>query len=147
MTCDNGPGDDEKGCPDNDGAVVAVIIIVVVVVVCMCIGGISLAYWVHIYNKNEQQRLGLGWAGQAIAAGATPARRSAVQPYPQPTVVQPVVQPTVQPVVQPTIFQGAVVGGAVVTGAVVQGAVVQGAVLQGAVVGEPTFSKALQREY
>ena len=125
MTCDNGPGDDEKGCPDNDGAVVAVIIIVVVVVVCMCIGGISLAYWVHVYNKNEQQRLGLGWAGQAIAAGATPARRSAVQPYAQPTVVQP------------TVFQGAVV----------QGAVVQGAVLQGAVVGEPTFSKALQREY
>ena len=123
MTCDNGPGDDKKGCPDQDGHVVPVIITVVVVVVCMCIGGASLAYWVHVYQKNEQQQLGLGWAGQAIAAGATPARRSAVQPYPQPTVVQPVVQPTV--------FQGAVVTGAVVEGAVVQGAVVQGAVVGG----------------
>lgn len=121
MTCDNGPGDDKKGCPDQDGWVVPVIIVVVIVVVCMCIGGASLAYWVHVYQKNEQQQLGLGWAGQAIAAGATPARRSAVQPYPQPTVVQPVVQPTV--------FQGAVVHGAVVEGAVVQGAVVQGAVV------------------
>ena len=118
MTCDNGPGDDKKGCPDQDGHVIPVIITVVVVVVCMCIGGASLAYWVHVYQKNEQQQLGLGWAGQAIAAGATPARRSAVQPYPQPTVVQPVVQPTV--------FQGAVVEGAVVEGAVVQGAVVGG---------------------
>ena len=123
MTCDNGPGDDKKGCPDQDGHVIPVIITVVVVVVCMCIGGASLAYWVHVYQKNEQQQLGLGWAGQAIAAGATPARRSAVQPYPQPTVVQPVVQPTV--------FQGAVVHGAVVEGAVVQGAVVQGAVVGG----------------
>ena len=123
MTCDNGPGDDKKGCPDQDGHVIPVIITVVVVVVCMCIGGASLAYWVHVYQKNEQERLGLGWAGQAIAAGATPARRSAVQPYPQPTVVQPVVQPTV--------FQGAVVHGAVVEGAVVQGAVVQGAVVGG----------------
>ena len=123
MTCDNGPGDDKKGCPDQDGHVIPVIITVVVVVVCMCIGGASLAYWVHVYQKNEQQQLGLGWAGQAIAAGATPARRSAVQPYPQPTVVQPVVQPTV--------FQGAVVTGAVVEGAVVQGAVVQGAVVGG----------------
>ena len=136
MTCDNGPGDDKKGCPDQDGHVIPVIITVVVVVVCMCIGGASLAYWVHVYQKNEQQQLGLGWAGQAIAAGATPARRSAVQPYPQPypqpTVVQPVVQPTVvQPVVQPTVFQGAVVTGAVVTGAVVEGAVVQGAVVGG----------------
>ena len=127
MTCDNGPGDDKKGCPDQDGHVVPIIITVVVVVVCMCIGGASLAYWVHVYQKNEQQQLGLGWAGQAIAAGATPARRSAVQPYPQPTVVQPVVQPTV--------FQGAVVHGAVVEGAVVEGAVVEGAVVQGAVVG------------
>ena len=120
MTCDNGPGDDQKGCPDDgDGPVVVIIIVVVVVVVvCMCIGGASMAYWVHVYQKNEQQQLGLGWAGQAIAAGATPARRSAVQPYPQPTVVQPVVQPTV--------FQGAVVHGAVVEGAVVQGAVVGG---------------------
>ena len=118
MTCDNGPGDDKKGCPDQDGHVIPIIITVVVVVVCMCIGGASLAYWVHVYQKNEQQQLGLGWAGQAIAAGATPARRSAVQPYPQPTVVQPVVQPTV--------FQGAVVTGAVVEGAVVQGAVVGG---------------------
>ena len=128
MTCDNGPGDDKKGCPDQDGHVVPVIITVVVVVVCMCIGGASLAYWVHVYQKNEQQQLGLGWAGQAIAAGATPARRSAVQPYPQPTVVQPVVQPTVfeGAVVQPTVYQGAVVTGAVVTGAVVQGAVVGG---------------------
>ena len=123
MTCDNGPGDDKKGCPDQDGHVIPVIITVVVVVVCMCIGGASLAYWVHVYQKNEQQQLGLGWAGQAIAAGATPARRSAVQPYPQPTVVQPVVQPTV--------FQGAVVTGAVVQGAVVQGSVVQGAVVGG----------------
>ena len=123
MTCDNGPGDDKKGCPDQDGHVIPVIITVVVVVVCMCIGGASLAYWVHVYQKNEQQQLGLGWAGQAIAAGATPARRSAVQPYPQPTVVQPVVQPTV--------FQGAVVTGAVVQGAVVQGDVVQGAVVGG----------------
>ena len=123
MTCDNGPGDDKKGCPDQDGHVIPVIITVVVVVVCMCIGGASLAYWVHVYQKNEQQQLGLGWAGQAIAAGATPARRSAVQPYPQPTVVQPVVQPTV--------FQGAVVHGAVVEGAVVQGSVVQGAVVGG----------------
>ena len=125
MTCDNGPGDDQKGCPDDgDGPVVVIIIVVVVVVVvCMCIGGASMAYWVHVYQKNEQQQLGLGWAGQAIAAGATPARRSAVQPYPQPTVVQPVVQPTV--------FQGAVVTGAVVEGAVVQGAVVQGAVVGG----------------
>ena len=123
MTCDNGPGDDKKGCPDQDGHVIPVIITVVVVVVCMCIGGASLAYWVHVYQKNEQQQLGLGWAGQAIAAGATPARRSAVQPYPQPTVVQPVVQPTV--------FQGAVVHGAVVEGAVVEGAVVQGAVVGG----------------
>ena len=123
MTCDNGPGDDKKGCPDQDGHVIPVIITVVVVVVCMCIGGASLAYWVHVYQKNEQERLGLGWAGQAIAAGATPARRSAVQPYPQPTVVQPVVQPTV--------FQGAVVHGAVVEGAVVQGSVVQGAVVGG----------------
>ena len=131
MTCDNGPGDDKKGCPDQDGHVIPVIITVVVVVVCMCIGGASMAYWVHEYQKNEQQQLGLGWAGQAIAAGATPARRSAVQPYPQPTVVQPYAQPTVvQPVVQPTVFQGAVV-----TGAVVQGAVVQGSVVQGAVVG------------
>ena len=119
MTCDNGPGDDKKGCPDQDGHVIPVIITVVVVVVCMCIGGASLAYWVHVYQKNEQQQLGLGWAGQAIAAGATPARRSAVQPYPQPTVVQP------------TVFQGAVVTGAVVEGAVVQGAVVQGAVVGG----------------
>ena len=119
MTCDNGPGDDKKGCPDHDGHVIPIIISVVVVVVCMCIGGISLAYWVHVYNKNEQQRLGLGWAGQAIAAGATPARRSAVQPYAQPTVVQP------------TVFQGAVVTGAVVQGAVVQGSVVQGAVVGG----------------
>ena len=128
MTCDNGPGDDKKGCPDYDGHVIPVIITVVVVVVCMCIGGASLAYWVHVYQKNEQQQLGLGWAGQAIAAGATPARRSAVQPYPQPTVVQPVVQPTVYEgaVVQPTVYQGAVVTGAVVTGAVVQGAVVGG---------------------
>ena len=127
MTCDNGPGDDKKGCPDQDGHVIPVIITVVVVVVCMCIGGASLAYWVHVYQKNEQQQLGLGWAGQAIAAGATPARRSAVQPYPQPYT-----QPTVvQPVVQPTVFQGAVVGGAVVTGAVVTGAVVQGAVVGG----------------
>ena len=127
MTCDNGPGDDKKGCPDQDGHVIPVIITVVVVVVCMCIGGASLAYWVHVYQKNEQQQLGLGWAGQAIAAGATPARRSAVQPYPQPTVVQPYAQPTVvQPVVQPTVFQGAVVTGAVVEGAVVQGAVVGG---------------------
>ena len=128
MTCDNGPGDDKKGCPDQDGHVIPVIITVVVVVVCMCIGGASLAYWVHVYQKNEQQQLGLGWAGQAIAAGATPARRSAVQPYPQPTVVQPVVQPTVfeGAVVQPTVYQGAVVTGAVVTGAVVQGAVVGG---------------------
>ena len=128
MTCDNGPGDDKKGCPDQDGHVIPVIITVVVVVVCMCIGGASLAYWVHVYQKNEQQQLGLGWAGQAIAAGATPARRSAVQPYPQPTVVQPVVQPTVYEgaVVQPTVYQGAVVTGAVVTGAVVQGAVVGG---------------------
>ena len=120
MTCDNGPGDDQKGCPDDgDGPVVVIIIVVVVVVVvCMCIGGASMAYWVHVYQKNEQQQLGLGWAGQAIAAGATPARRSAVQPYPQPAVVQPVVQPTV--------FQGAVVTGEVVTGAVVQGAVVGG---------------------
>ena len=137
MTCDNGPGDDKKGCPDQDGWVVPVIIVVVIVVVCMCIGGASMAYWVHEYQKNEQQQLGLGWAGQAIAAGATPARRSAVQPYPQPTVVQPVVQPTVfqgavvQPVVQPTVFQGAVVTGAVVQGAVVQGSVVQGAVVGG----------------
>ena len=123
MTCDNGPGDDKKGCPDQDGHVVPIIVSVVVVVVCMCIGGASLAYWVHVYQKNEQERLGLGWAGQAIAAGATPARRSAVQPYPQPTVVQPVVQPTV--------FQGAVVHGAVVEGAVVQGSVVQGAVVGG----------------
>ena len=123
MTCDNGPGDDKKGCPDYDGHVIPIIITVVVVVVCMCIGGASLAYWVHVYQKNEQERLGLGWAGQAIAAGATPARRSAVQPYPQPTVVQPVVQPTV--------FQGSVVEGAVVEGAVVQGAVVQGAVVGG----------------
>ena len=123
MTCDNGPGDDKKGCPDQDGHVIPVIITVVVVVVCMCIGGASLAYWVHVYQKNEQQQLGLGWAGQAIAAGATPARRSAVQPYPQPTVVQPVVQPTV--------FQGAVVTGAVVQGGVVQGSVVQGAVVGG----------------
>ena len=123
MTCDNGPGDDKKGCPDQDGWVVPVIIVVVIVVVCMCIGGASMAYWVHVYQKNEQQQLGLGWAGQAIAAGATPARRSAVQPYPQPTVVQPVVQPTV--------FQGAVVHGAVVEGAVVQGSVVQGAVVGG----------------
>ena len=123
MTCDNGPGDDKKGCPDYDGHVIPIIITVVVVVVCMCIGGASLAYWVHVYQKNEQERLGLGWAGQAIAAGATPARRSAVQPYPQPTVVQPVVQPTV--------FQGAVVHGAVVEGAVVQGSVVQGAVVGG----------------
>ena len=131
MTCDNGPGDDKKGCPDQDGWVVPVIIVVVIVVVCMCIGGASMAYWVHEYQKNEQQQLGLGWAGQAIAAGATPARRSAVQPYPQPTVVQPYAQPTVvQPVVQLTVFQGAVV-----TGAVVQGAVVQGSVVQGAVVG------------
>ena len=140
MTCDNGPGDDKKGCPDQDGHVIPVIITVVVVVVCMCIGGASLAYWVHVYQKNEQQQLGLGWAGQAIAAGATPARRSAVQPYPQPMVVQPVVQPypqptVVQPVVQPTVFQGAVVHGAVVEGAVVEGAVVEGAVVQGAVVG------------
>ena len=140
MTCDNGPGDDKKGCPDQDGWVVPVIIVVVIVVVCMCIGGASMAYWVHEYQKNEQQQLGLGWAGQAIAAGATPARRSAVQPYPQPMVVQPVVQPypqptVVQPVVQPTVFQGAVVHGAVVEGAVVEGAVVQGAVVQGAVVG------------
>lgn len=119
MTCDNGPGDDKKGCPDQDGHVIPVIITVVVVVVCMCIGGASLAYWVHVYQKNEQQQLGLGWAGQAIAAGATPARRSAVQPYPQPTVVQP------------TVFQGAVVTGAVVQGAVVQGSVVQGAVVGG----------------
>ena len=112
MTCDNGPGDDKKGCPDQDGHVIPVIITVVVVVVCMCIGGASLAYWVHVYQKNEQQQLGLGWAGQAIAAGATPARRSAVQPYPQPYP-----QPTVvQPVVQPTVFQGAVVHGAVVEG-------------------------------
>ena len=132
MTCDNGPGDDKKGCPDQDGHVIPVIITVVVVVVCMCIGGASLAYWVHVYQKNEQQQLGLGWAGQAIAAGATPARRSAVQPYPQPTVVQPYAQPTVvQPVVQPTVFQGAVVHGAVVEGAVVEGAVVQGAVVGG----------------
>ena len=132
MTCDNGPGDDKKGCPDQDGHVIPVIITVVVVVVCMCIGGASLAYWVHVYQKNEQQQLGLGWAGQAIAAGATPARRSAVQPYPQPTVVQPYAQPTVvQPVVQPTVFQGAVVHGAVVEGAVVQGSVVQGAVVGG----------------
>ena len=132
MTCDNGPGDDKKGCPDQDGHVIPVIITVVVVVVCMCIGGASLAYWVHVYQKNEQQQLGLGWAGQAIAAGATPARRSAVQPYPQPMVVQPVVQPYPQPtVVQPTVFQGAVVHGAVVEGAVVQGAVVQGAVVGG----------------
>ena len=123
MTCDNGPGDDKKGCPDQDGHVIPVIITVVVVVVCMCIGGASLAYWVHVYQKNEQQQLGLGWAGQAIAAGATPARRSAVQPYPQPTVVQPVVQPTV--------FQGAVVEGAVVQGAVVHCAVVHGAVVGG----------------
>ena len=127
MTCDNGPGDDKKGCPDQDGHVIPVIITVVVVVVCMCIGGASLAYWVHVYQKNEQQQLGLGWAGQAIAAGATPARRSAVQPYPQPYP-----QPTVvQPVVQPTVFQGAVVTGAVVQGAVVQGSVVQGAVVGG----------------
>ena len=119
MTCDNGPGDDKKGCPDQDGHVIPVIITVVVVVVCMCIGGASLAYWVHVYQKNEQQQLGLGWAGQAIAAGATPARRSAVQPYPRPTVVQP------------TVFQGAVVTGAVVQGAVVQGSVVQGAVVGG----------------
>ena len=132
MTCDNGPGDDKKGCPDQDGHVIPVIITVVVVVVCMCIGGASLAYWVHVYEKNEQQQLGLGWAGQAIAAGATPARRSAVQPYPQPTVVQPVVQPYAQPtVVQPTVFQGAVVEGAVVQGAVVHGAVVHGAVVGG----------------
>ena len=136
MTCDNGPGDDKKGCPDYDGHVIPIIITVVVVVVCMCIGGASLAYWVHVYQKNEQERLGLGWAGQAIAAGATPAKRSAVQPYPQPTVVQPVVQPypqptVVQPVVQPTVFQGAVVHGAVVEGAVVQGSVVQGAVVGG----------------
>ena len=132
MTCDNGPGDDKKGCPDQDGHVIPVIITVVVVVVCMCIGGASLAYWVHVYQKNEQQQLGLGWAGQAIAAGATPARRSAVQPYPQPMVVQPVVQPYPQPtVVQPTVFQGAVVTGAVVQGAVVQGSVVQGAVVGG----------------
>ena len=132
MTCDNGPGDDKKGCPDQDGHVIPVIITVVVVVVCMCIGGASMAYWVHEYQKNEQQQLGLGWAGQAIAAGATPARRSAVQPYPQPTVVQPYAQSTVvQPVVQPTVFQGAVVTGAVVEGAVVQGAVVQGAVVGG----------------
>ena len=132
MTCDNGPGDDKKGCPDQDGHVIPVIITVVVVVVCMCIGGASLAYWVHVYQKNEQQQLGLGWAGQAIAAGATPARRSAVQPYPQPTVVQPYAQSTVvQPVVQPTVFQGAVVHGAVVEGAVVQGSVVQGAVVGG----------------
>ena len=132
MTCDNGPGDDKKGCPDYDGHVIPIIITVVVVVVCMCIGGASLAYWVHVYQKNEQQQLGLGWAGQAIAAGATPARRSAVQPYPQPTVVQPVVQPYAQPtVVQPTVFQGAVVTGAVVQGAVVQGDVVQGAVVGG----------------
>ena len=104
----------------------------------MCIGGVSLAYWVHIYNKNEQQQLGLGWAGQAIAAGATPARRSAVQPYPQPTVVQPtVVQPYAQPtVVQPTVVQGAVV----------QGAVVQGAVYGTVLGGQPTFSGELQRE-
>ena len=133
MTCDNGPGDDKKGCPDQDGHVIPVIITVVVVVVCMCIGGASLAYWVHVYQKNEQQQLGLGWAGQAIAAGATPARRSAVQPYSQPTVVQPVVQPTVfeGAVVQPTVYQGAVVTGAVVQGAVVQGSVVQGAVVGG----------------
>ena len=134
MTCDNGPGDDQKGCPDDgDGPVVVIIIVVVVVVVvCMCIGGASMAYWVHIYQKNEQQQLGLGWAGQAIAAGATPARRSAVQPYPQPTVVQPVVQPYAQPtVVRPTVFQGAVVEGAVVQGAVVHGAVVHGAVVGG----------------
>ena len=74
MTCDNGPGDDQKGCPDDgDGPVVVIIIVVVVVVVvCMCIGGASMAYWVHVYQKNEQQQLGLGWAGQAIAAGATP---------------------------------------------------------------------------
>ena len=128
MTCDNGPGDDKKGCPDQDGHVIPIIISVVVVVVCMCIGGASLAYWVHVYQKNEQQQLGLGWAGQAIAAGATPARRSAVQPYPQPTVAQPYAQPTV---VQPTVFQGAVVTGAVVQGAVVQGSVVQGAVVGG----------------
>ena len=132
MTCDNGPGDDKKGCPDQDGHVIPVIITVVVVVVCMCIGGASMAYWVHVYQKNEQQQLGLGWAGQAIAAGATPARRSAVQPYAQPTVVQPYAQPTVvQPVVQPTVFQGAVVTGAVVQGAVVQGSVVRGAVVAG----------------
>ena len=132
MTCDNGPGDDKKGCPDQDGWVVPVIIVVVIVVVCMCIGGASMAYWVHEYQKNEQQQFGLGWAGQAIAAGATPARRSAVQPYPQPTVVQPVVQPYAQPtVVRPTVFQGAVVEGAVVQGAVVHGAVVHGAVVGG----------------
>ena len=106
--CDNGRGDDEKGCPDHSGGCSAVIIIFFVILPLCCIGCSVAACCFACQQNNRRpqarvQQQPVAYAAAQPAGGAVQMQQYGKQPYqtgpPQAPVV---VQPTVVRVDQPT---------------------------------------------